>query len=240
MIGCNESPKKRAASYSNAMVGTGYLAYRDLASLITDHVSGKKALDYGCGRGRSSFFLESLHFDVSAIDICPYMIEEAKKVQSSIDFRWVEPFKAALTNDHFDLILSQLTLVEIETEKKIQAMLAEQYKALKSNGILIHTTASEALLKNQWLSINTDYPQNSDIKNGCAGKINLTNRGIELTSYHWHKACLREHFKTAGFKILAMHQPLGLLTDPYHWLNEDTISPYYIFVLKKLSSKASH
>lgn len=224
---------KLAISYSNSIIGTGYLAYRDLGSLINQYVTGRKALDYGCGRGRSSHFLSKHNFEVEAIDICSDMIEQASKQYSSVNFRVVNGFQSECTDNSFDLILSQLLLVEINSQTKIMAMLSEQYRVLKPGGILIHTTASEALLHHKWLSIKVDYPQNNQVKNGEAGRIKLVNRNLELKSYYWSENVLRENFKAAGFELLTLHQPLGHQEDPYHWKSELKISPYLIFVLKK-------
>ena len=40
--------------------GTYYLAYRDLPAILIEHVKGRKALDFGCGAGRSTRFLRKL------------------------------------------------------------------------------------------------------------------------------------------------------------------------------------
>jgi trans-aconitate methyltransferase len=48
----------RAESYSKLeFPNTYYLAYRDLPKIITAHVKGKCAIDFGCGTGRSTRFL---------------------------------------------------------------------------------------------------------------------------------------------------------------------------------------
>ena len=47
--------KARAESYDRLeFPGTYYLAYRDLPAIISKHVQGKKAIDFGCGTGRST------------------------------------------------------------------------------------------------------------------------------------------------------------------------------------------
>ena len=46
---------RRAEAYAGLeLPGTYYLAYRDLPAIIGEHVRGTKALDFGCGAGRSS------------------------------------------------------------------------------------------------------------------------------------------------------------------------------------------
>ncbi|MEE8632751.1 MAG: class I SAM-dependent methyltransferase, partial [Candidatus Bathyarchaeia archaeon] len=52
---------ERAEAYSKLeFPGTYYLAYRDLPKIISDHVKGREALDFGCGTGRSTRFLKRL------------------------------------------------------------------------------------------------------------------------------------------------------------------------------------
>ena len=105
--------KQEATAYSNAIVGTGYLAYRDLKKLINTYVVGNTALDYGCGRGRSSRFLSEMGFFVDALDICSFMLNEASKQDSTINYHLLKPFKLKNLQKQFNLILAQLVLVEI-------------------------------------------------------------------------------------------------------------------------------
>ena len=50
----------RADAYSRLeFPGTYYLAFRDLPELIADYISGSNALDFGCGAGRSTRFLNN-------------------------------------------------------------------------------------------------------------------------------------------------------------------------------------
>ena len=226
--------KQQALAYSNSMVGTGYLAYRDLEILIKDYVRGKNVLDYGCGRGRSSRFLSSLGFEVDAIDTCSHMVEQAKKQCKKIRYRPVEAFQANYPANSFDFILAQLVLVEIRNKWDLKAMLKEQFEALKPGGILIHTTVSDDFLKHSWSTIDTDYPGNEKIKNGQAGRIKLINRNLELDSFCWQEAFLRSSFKKTGFEVLILHRPLGHNNDPYQWGSEATESPYFVFVLKRV------
>jgi SAM-dependent methyltransferase len=58
--------EERARAYATLQFpGTYYLAFRDLPALIRRYNHGRRALDFGCGTGRSTRFLRNfgLEFD---------------------------------------------------------------------------------------------------------------------------------------------------------------------------------
>jgi ubiquinone/menaquinone biosynthesis C-methylase UbiE len=72
--------KVRAEAYDRLeFPGTYYLAYRDLPAIISKNVRGRKAIDFGCGTGRSTRFLRKLGFDAVGVDIAEHMITLARK-----------------------------------------------------------------------------------------------------------------------------------------------------------------
>jgi SAM-dependent methyltransferase len=84
--------ERRADSYAElGFPGTYYLAYRDLPEIIERHVHGRRALDFGCGTGRSTRFLRDLGFDVIGVDISENMLEIAKELDPEGDYRLVSP-----------------------------------------------------------------------------------------------------------------------------------------------------
>ena len=49
--------------------GTYSLVRRDLPGILARHISGRRALDFGCGTGRSSRLLTACGFDVVGVDV---------------------------------------------------------------------------------------------------------------------------------------------------------------------------
>ncbi|WP_285765928.1 class I SAM-dependent methyltransferase [Peribacillus sp. SI8-4] len=105
-------------------------------------------LDAGCGTGQTSQYLvKTFQCQVSAIDIRPEMIEEAKKrfhhgkVEVSLHTNSIEatPFD----NEHFDLIIAESTTAFTHIQKSLR----EFHRILKQGGILltIDMTAEEKL-----------------------------------------------------------------------------------------------
>ena len=82
----------RAESYSKLeFPGTYYLAYRDLPAIIGENVTGRTALDFGCGAGRSTRFLERIGFNVTGVDISPDMIKKAREIVTTKSSVFIVP-----------------------------------------------------------------------------------------------------------------------------------------------------
>jgi len=105
----------RAESYSKLeFPNTYYLAYRDLPEIISRHVTGNQAVDFGCGTGRSSRFLKRLGFNVTGIDISSDMLEIARNLDTSGDYRLVSNGNYAHTGlNNYDIIQSIFTFDNI-------------------------------------------------------------------------------------------------------------------------------
>ena len=105
---------RRAEAYAKLeFPGTYFLAYRDL------HVTGNKALDFGCGTGRSSRYLEKLGFATIGIDISDDMLRQARERDKEGDYRLVtEGDLRQFDGESFDLVLSAFTFDNIPTADK--------------------------------------------------------------------------------------------------------------------------
>ena len=80
----------RADEYAKLEFANTYdLAFRDLPPIIEKHVSGTKAIDFGCGTGRSTRFIRQLGFEVVGIDIAPKMIARAREFDPNGDYRLI-------------------------------------------------------------------------------------------------------------------------------------------------------
>src|SRR3990167_1875894 len=77
-----EFTKEQVKKYSGSkIVGTGYLAYRDIKKFSLFHeVNFLNVLDLGCGAGRSTKFLSDFCDTVSGIDISTEMLDIASSV----------------------------------------------------------------------------------------------------------------------------------------------------------------
>ena len=229
---------ERAEAYAKLeFPSTYYLAYRDLPKIIFEHIKGGKAIDFGCGTGRSTRFLQKLGFNTIGVDIAADMIKKAKEIDPKGDYRLVEDgdlgqFKA----EEYDLVLSIFTFDNIPTmEKKIRNF-QEIRRLLKSEGIIVNLVSSPEIYTHEWASFSTkDFPENKQAKSGDKVRIIITDvedkRPVE--DVVWKDKSYRQVFKRAGLKPIKTYKPLAKTTEPYKWVNETRIAPWVIYVLNK-------
>ena len=109
---------ERASAYAQLeFAGTYCLAFRDLPGLFEAHVQGTRALDFGCGAGRSTRFLKRLGFQTVGVDISPAMLELARSVDPDGDYRLItDDNTLAGLPGPFDLILAAYPFDNIPTD----------------------------------------------------------------------------------------------------------------------------
>ena len=64
---------RRAAEYDELELGgTYHLVFRDLPGLLSECVTGKQAVDFGCGTGRSTTWVPRSECTIVALHGCPW------------------------------------------------------------------------------------------------------------------------------------------------------------------------
>lgn len=229
---------KRAEAYSKLeFPGTYYLAYRDLPEIILEHVKGRKAIDFGCGTGRSTRFLQKLGFNVIGVDIAEDMIKKARELDPKVDYRLIEDGDFSHFNRNaYDLVLSVFTFDNVPTmEKKVRNFRGLRI-LLKNKGRIVNLVSSPEIYTHEWASFSTkDFPENKLAKSG--DKVRIIQTDIEdkrpVEDVLWTDEYYRETYKRAGLELINAYKPLAKESEPYKWVNETRIAPWVIYVLKK-------
>lgn len=231
-----EDPKRADAYAKLEFPGTYYLAYRDLPEIISQNVSGKRALDFGCGTGRSTRFLKNLGFDAVGVDISEDMLNLARRRDPDGDYRLTaDADLSQFKNGTFDLVLSVFTYDNIPTaENKIKNMRAIK-SLLKPDGKFINLVSSPEIYTHEWASFTTkDFPENRNAKSGDKVKIIMTDvedsRPVE--DILWTDQSYQDIYEHVGLILLETFKPLAKDSEPYNWVNETKIAPWVIYLLK--------
>jgi len=231
--------KIRAEAYSKLEFHkTYYLANRDLPNIIEEHVKGKKALDFGCGTGRSTRFLRKIGFNTVGVDISNEMIQIAKKLDSAGDYLLIKDGDfSKLSANSFDLILSSFTFDNIPTMEKKVILCSGLAKLLNQNGKIINIVSSPEMYTNEWASFSTkNFPDNKFAKSGDIVQIITTDIDDKRPCFDifWTDNDYKKTFSKSGLEIVKTYRPLAKGDEPYNWVNETRIAPWVIYVLKNL------
>jgi ubiquinone/menaquinone biosynthesis C-methylase UbiE len=228
--------KVRADAYAGLeFPGTYYLAFRDLPAIISEHVSGSLALDFGCGAGRSTRFLRNLGFDVAGVDISEPMLAHAREHDPDGKYFLVVDGELDVFSPHsFDLITCMFTFDNVPTMEKKLALFQTLNRLLKDEGRIINLVSSPEIYCNEWTSFSTgEFPENRDSVSGDTVRIVMLDvpdqRPVE--DIIWLEKDYLEIYRQAGLHLAETYRPLGKSSDPCTWVSETSIAPWVIYVL---------
>lgn len=229
--------KIRAKAYSKLEFhNTYYLAFRDLPEIFNKYVNGKKAVDFGCGTGRSTRFLQKQGFTTIGIDISDEMIKIAKKIDPNGEYRIIKNGDyRQLPLNSYDLILSTFTFDNIPMEEKISIFSSLIY-LLNKNGKFVNLVSSPEMYTHDWASFSTkDFPENKNAVSGDIVPIITTDFKDKRPCYDI--LCSDEDYKKiyskSNLSLLKTFKPLAKGNETYNWVNETKIAPWTIYVLKR-------
>ena len=227
--------EERARAYATLQFpGTYYLAFRDLPGLVRRYNHGSRALDFGCGTGRSTRFLRNLGLNVIGADISQAMLESSTCARP---FRRYHLVRDNITGEFapgsFDVILAAFTFDNMPTKAKADALNALR-TLLASDGCLLLVVSSPAIYVNEWASFSTrDFPENRHARDGDRVRIVMLDvpdhRPVEdvfCTDAHY-----RRLFESAGLRVLDVQSPLATGEEATQWVSETRTAAWTIYVL---------
>jgi SAM-dependent methyltransferase len=208
-----------------------------LPEILARHVSGRKALDFGCGTGRSTRFLAKLGFDTIGVDIAEEMIRRARAFDPAGDYRLVPDGDLGQSAaGSFDLVLSAFPFDNIPTASKKIDLLSELRRVLSTGGRIVNLVSSPEIYRHEWVSFTTqDFPENQRAR--CGDPVRIINVALEdrrpCVDILWPDEDYRDVYRKSGLEVIEVYKPLGRADEPYEWVQEQTIAPWVIYVLGK-------
>ena len=228
----------RADSYAALeFPGTYFLAYRDLPAIIAAHVKGTKAVDFGCGAGRSTRFLRGLGFDAVGVDISQPMLARARARDPGGDYRLVaDGDVGSLPGGASDLVLSVFTFDNIPTLEKKVTLFQGLSNLLHADGRIVSLVSSPDIYLNEWASFSTkDFPGNRAAR--CGDRVQIVMLDVAdrrpVEDILWTDDGYRDVYRRAGLRVIETYRPLGKPDEGHAWVSESTIAPWVIYVLAR-------
>lgn len=226
----------RAEAYATLdFPGTYYLAFRDLPAVIAEHVHGTKAVDFGCGAGRSTRFLRGLGFEVVGVDVSEPMLAQAREHDPRGDYRLVPVGDlSSLAVGAYDLVLAAFTFDNIPTTQEKIAHFRELKRLLNADGKIVTLVSSPEIYINEWASFSTkNFPENRAAR--CGDKVQIVMLDVKdrrpVEDILWTDEGYRDVYARVGVSLIKTCKPLGHPGEGYAWVSEMNIAPWVIYVL---------
>ena len=235
-VNCYEDGSRAVAYATLEFANTYYLAYRDLPTILAEHVTGTRALDFGCGTGRSTRLLRKLGFKVTGVDISEDMLRIARAMDPSGDYRIIPDDNFdELDVATFDLVLSVFTFDNIPGTMKAR-IFSDLGELLTPNGTIVSLVSSPEIYTHEWASFTTkDFPQNAAARSGDVVRIVVTDHDDRrpVEDILWTEESYRTVYGEASLQAVQVFKPLAKGDESYTWVSETKIPPWAIYVLKR-------
>ena len=228
----------RAESYAHLeFANTYYLAYRDLPQIISEHIAGTKAIDFGCGTGRSTRFARQLGLSVTGVDIAPEMIAKARQLDPGGDYRLIQGTDLSeFQTGRYDLVLSVFTFDNIPGFETKVRLFHDLGALLNASGKMVSVVSSPEIYLHEWASFSTkEYPENRFARSGDVVRI-ITKDFADRRSAEdilWTDESYRDVYGVASLELVATYNPLAKGDETYKWVNETRVAPWVIYVLAR-------
>jgi SAM-dependent methyltransferase len=215
--------------------GTYFLVRRDLPGIVAEHVNGRRALDFGCGTGRSTRLLTACGFDVMGVDVSESMIERARLVDPTGRYVLIRDGDLDDLDGDFDLVLAAFPFDNIPNAQKPR-LLSALGRRLAVAGRFVNIVSAPAIYTHEWTSFSTrGYPNNTSARDGDV--VRIVTREFE----HAQPAedvlcgpdCYRDVYQRSGLDVVATYRPLGKIDDGWPWVSEMDVAPWVIDVLRR-------
>jgi SAM-dependent methyltransferase len=214
--------------------GTYFLVRRELPRILEEHVSGRRALDFGCGTGRSSRLLTACGFDVVGVDVSEPMVERARHADPRGRYLSVQDGDLDHLDGDFALVLAAFPFDNIPNARKPH-LLTSIARRLAPTGRFVNVVSSPEIYSHEWTSFSTrQYPENARARDGDV--VRIVTREFEHAQPAEDILCGPDSYRTiydrSGLDVVATYRPLGQKDDGPVWVSEMHVAPWTIYVLK--------
>lgn len=228
---------RRAAAYNELELGgTYHLAFRDLPAILREHVPGRHAVDFGCGTGRSTRWLQSLGFETVGLDISAEMVAIARDRDPGGDYRVIADGDfSTLPAGAFDLVLSAFTFDNIPGFDRKVRLFTGLAGLLQPAGKLVSIVSTPAIYTHEWVTFSTrDYPENANARCGDVVRIVTTDYSDArpVDDILWPELDYRAVYRVAGLVPERLEHPLATGNEGIDWISETTVAPWAIWVVR--------
>jgi len=215
--------------------GTYHLVRRDLPDILREHVAGRRALDFGCGTGRSTRLLRDCGFDVTGVDVSASMIQRAQQRDPGTDYRLLaDGDLGRLPAASFDLVLAAFPFDNVPAGDKPPLFRALR-NLLSPTGRLVNVVSAPEIYWHEWASFTTrEFPANRHARDGEIVRIVTTTfrQRLPCEDVLCTDAGYRRIYAEAGLAVAAAYRLLARGDEGVAWVSETRVAPWVVWVLR--------
>lgn len=195
-------------------------------------LEGKRVLDLGCGEGRYARKMNAAGALVTGVDPVPEFIERARHLDPAGDYRVCHAEDLPLEANSFDVVLSYLTLMDVEDYAKAGR---EMVRVLAPGGrILLVLISNLASCSEGWIKDAEGNRLFRPVDRYMEEfSMNLEWRGIRIVNYHRPLSAILKVFFSQGCVLTDFIEPLPPADHPWH-AEEHRAPNFQILELMKL------
>jgi SAM-dependent methyltransferase len=227
--------RNSASDYAlREITGTDALAFRAIAERIVSLKLAGRALDLGCGTGRSTRFLKSFGLDATGVDVSEPMAAEARRLDPAGTYvTYAANAPLPFEDGAFEILLSSWAIVEIGERGALQTFALEVARVLRGGGIGFIVANTAAFYAGSWVSCDTDLPENAPpLRSGQRVTARLLPENVVVTDTFWSDEDYQGAFAQAGLRVAHAWTPLAPPDEP-NWLDETRTAPFVVYELRK-------
>ena len=202
----------------------GYTVVKDLLGDVT----GKKVLDYGCGTGTFSRYLQSMGATITGVDVSENMIGVAKRNSPEDIFYSVisDGGLDFLAGDSFDFVVSNFVLCTLPSRKDILLILRQIHRVLKKDGLFVFMNSNwDRSNGKEFISFKLDFCEHL-VSGSPVTAIIKSDPPIPLHDYFRPVEDYCRMLEESGFRIILLKEEIAM-GDDVPWLDETVFPPYY-------------
>ena len=228
---------RRAAAYDELGLGNTYdLVFRNLPTILAEHVRGSTAVDFGCGTGRSSRFLKSLGYRTVGVDVSAEMVAIARERDPGGDYRVIDDGDfSSLPDNGFDLVLSAFTFDNVPGHERKVRLFRGLGGLLGAAGRLVNVVSTPEIYSHEWLTFSTrDFPDNRTARCGDVVRIVTTDYSDArpVDDILWPHEAYLAVYAEAGLEVERVERPVAAGDEGVSWISETEVAPWAIYVLR--------
>ncbi len=220
--------------FANEIAGTSDEMAFTAALKKIGTLENKTVLDYGCGSGRTTHFLQSLNPALLVgVDRDEAMLRQARGENADFELVRSTGTEANLPfhSSSFDVAFSAYVICETASYAELKSAFSNLKRVLKPGGELFVITLNPEAFTSDSQFISYHYSKSYDVKDGDPiTSVIHTDPELKLPDTWWSLKKLDGLFKESGFEIKDRQLPKAV---GGKWRDETRIAPDVLYHLVK-------